>query len=355
MTPPAGGEHSFLQKIYKRESARKRALFFLALSVMSLRSMPPLPHAGEAKQREKQNGLNKHTKQLHKNPKYTLAPPARNGVRGLKIKKRKQKPKNSKSGLDTGGVCYNAFERKRTFLSACFGSLSFIHHKEEKFTMKLKKIASLMLAGVMAVSMLTACGDNTINDNEQNGKPEEPTVADVVSDVKAGIKSWNSDLEITVESSKNMDAAIKKGADLNTDYKKTEQSIVNTLNYVFAQKMTVKDSDFIDTANLVTWLNNASADGTKGYKNGDTAYAYAVVPVTNTAFDKNAGDMIGYALRDLKNIVPSKTDNSSNALDYKNLNVDYTMYVTAQDATMANNSVVTYVIAVLKADYSARV
>ena len=221
--------------------------------------------------------------------------------------------------------------------------------------MKLKKIASLMLAGVMAVSMLTACGGNTINDNEQNSKPEEPTVADVVSDVKAGIKSWNSDLEITVESSKNMDAAIKKGADLNTDYKKVEEKIVNTLNYVFAQKMTVADSDFIDTANLVTWLNNASADGTKGYKNGDTAYAYAVVPVTNTAFDKNAGDMIGYALRDLKNIVPSKTDNSSNALDYKNLNVDYTMYVTAQDATMANNSVVTYVIAVLKADYSARV
>src|SRR5699024_6001022 len=29
-----------------------------------------------------------------------------------KVTKRKQKPKNSKSGLDTGGVCYNAFERK---------------------------------------------------------------------------------------------------------------------------------------------------------------------------------------------------------------------------------------------------
>ncbi len=221
--------------------------------------------------------------------------------------------------------------------------------------MKLKKIASLMLAGVMAVSMLTACGGSTTNDNEQNNKPEEPTVADVVSDVKAGIKSWNSDLEITVESSKNMDAAIKKGADLNTNYKTTEENIVNTLNYVFAQKMTVANSDFIDNTGVVTWLNNANSDGNKGYKDGDTAYAFAVVPVTNTAFDKNAGDMIGYALRDLKNIVPTKTDNASNALSYENLNVDYTMYVTAQDATMANNSVVTYVIAVLKADYSARV
>ena len=43
--------------------------------------------------------------------------------------------------------------------------------------MKLKKIASLALAGVMAVSMLTACGGNTINDNEQNNKPEEPTAS----------------------------------------------------------------------------------------------------------------------------------------------------------------------------------
>ena len=39
--------------------------------------------------------------------------------------------------------------------------------------MKLKKIASLALAGVMAVSMLTACGGNTIDDTQ---KPEEPNV-----------------------------------------------------------------------------------------------------------------------------------------------------------------------------------
>ena len=41
--------------------------------------------------------------------------------------------------------------------------------------MKLKKIASLMLAGVMAVSMLTACGDNisddTNGDNDTNTTP----------------------------------------------------------------------------------------------------------------------------------------------------------------------------------------
>ena len=39
--------------------------------------------------------------------------------------------------------------------------------------MKLKKIASLALAGIMAVSMLTACGDNGTNDE---GKGEGETV-----------------------------------------------------------------------------------------------------------------------------------------------------------------------------------
>ena len=38
---------------------------------------------------------------------------------------------------------------------------------------------------------------------------------------------------------------------------------------------------------------------------------------------------------------------------YDHMNVGYTMYVTSEDAVMANNSTVTYVIAVLKADYSA--
>ena len=40
--------------------------------------------------------------------------------------------------------------------------------------MKLKKIASLALAGVMAISMLTACGGNTIS--EQPQQPQKPTV-----------------------------------------------------------------------------------------------------------------------------------------------------------------------------------
>ena len=52
--------------------------------------------------------------------------------------------------------------------------------------MKLKKIASLMLAGVMAVSMLAGC--NTAGtDPEQPNQPEDPVVAGGIS---AGVESY---------------------------------------------------------------------------------------------------------------------------------------------------------------------
>ena len=42
--------------------------------------------------------------------------------------------------------------------------------------MKLKKIASLMLAGIMAVSMLAGCKGNAVNENPGE-QPEEPTTS----------------------------------------------------------------------------------------------------------------------------------------------------------------------------------
>ena len=218
--------------------------------------------------------------------------------------------------------------------------------------MKLKKIASLALAGIMAVSMLTAC--DTTSNNQPN-VPEEPTANDVVSAVEAGIKSWNSDLEITVKSSNNMDAAIEKVFDTYTNFKVDEDVIVDALNTVFGLKpfpnggMHSAFSDFVDVSNVVPHLNNND----KTYFAGDTAWAYTVVPVNKVAFDTEAGDKIGHALDDLQNVVESSSNAGAGKYEY--MNVDYTLYVTAEDATMANNNVDSYVIAVLKADYSARV
>ena len=76
--------------------------------------------------------------------------------------------------------------------------------------MKLKKIASLMLAGVMAVSMLTACGDNTVNDPEQPNKPVEPTPAGYSSVLGDALVAENVvNRKVHMQDSNDLNAALK--------------------------------------------------------------------------------------------------------------------------------------------------
>ena len=76
--------------------------------------------------------------------------------------------------------------------------------------MKLKKFASLLLAGVMAVSMLTACGDNTVNDPEQPNQPVEPTPAGYSSVLGDALVAQNVvNRKVHMQDSKDLNAALK--------------------------------------------------------------------------------------------------------------------------------------------------
>ena len=232
--------------------------------------------------------------------------------------------------------------------------------------MKLKKIASLALAGVMAVSMLTACGDTV---SEQPTQPEQPTTTTgVVSAVEAGIKSWNSSLKIDVKSSSNMDAAIEKVFDTNTDWKTLNGTVVSTLDYVFGLDHgfawyydggylplaeNYGNASFVANDKVIKLLKNTDVHSNYYIEDGDTIWSYAIVEVTKANGDANvaAGNVIGEALQSLSNTVAIRSTDNNGLYTY--MNVDYTMYVTSEDAVKANNSTVDYVIAVLKADYSA--
>ena len=79
--------------------------------------------------------------------------------------------------------------------------------------MKLKKIASLALAGVMAVSMLTACGEANNNDNTQ--KPTEPDVTPATgySDTFEGRLGSVAGSKISMSDSNELDSALKAAMD----------------------------------------------------------------------------------------------------------------------------------------------
>ena len=96
--------------------------------------------------------------------------------------------------------------------------------------MKLKKIASLALAGVMAVSMLAGCATT-----KPETKPEDPTETSSISkEVGALIKNVPS--YVTFEDSTSLDAALKKAVQY--------AGVMNVMpNYVWNDTLTNVDLD----------------------------------------------------------------------------------------------------------------
>ena len=209
--------------------------------------------------------------------------------------------------------------------------------------MKLKKIASLMLAGIMAVSMLAGCKSGSADNGNAGSSSSQPTTTGVVAAVDAGIKSWNKGLTVSVESSKNMDAAIADLFKKSENKKVSDAEIVKVLNDVFGSNM----KNNVNGA-LLTSTNFTSAPAI----NDANRYRFVIIPVTKANGDVNtyAGNIIGAGISELglKNVVDDDTG-------AKKVDVDYTLYVTAEQATMADNSVGTYVIGVMVAEYSEHI
>ena len=209
--------------------------------------------------------------------------------------------------------------------------------------MKLKKIASLMLAGIMAVSMLAGCKSGSADNGNAGSSSSQPTTTGVVAAVDAGIKSWNQGLTVSVESSKNMDAAIADLFKKSENKKVSDAEIVKVLNDVFGSNM----KNNVNGA-LLTSTNFTSAPAI----NDANRYRFVIIPVTKANGDVNtyAGNIIGAGISGLglKNVVDDDTG-------AKKVDVDYTLYVTAEQATMADNSVGTYVIGVMVAEYSEHI
>ena len=216
--------------------------------------------------------------------------------------------------------------------------------------MKLKKIASLMLAGIMAVSMLAACGEgNNINKNPGSSS-SEPTVANVVSAVEGGIKRHNPNLTITVKSSPTLDQRIEKLFATASDYKDNEGVIVEHLKDVFGiadRDLNVGYADFMD-ADVAAYI--ADHGSTKD-DDRDTLWGYAYIKVTNDddAF-VTAGNVIGKAFADAG--FSNKIDEIGATDVLKGYAVNYTLYVCGDETVTFNGDTNSYVVAVLKASYS---
>lgn len=163
--------------------------------------------------------------------------------------------------------------------------------KEDLFAMKLKKIASLALAGVMAVSMLAGCNGGTSN----NGTPDDDggdvvvTTSPVVKAVNDGQTSGNV-VKINFTDDSKLNTALQKAVEVyGTDAMPGQIKTAITNNTGLEMKSAdVKDLQYIDNddnvdknkvndygflSNLIKYENISTKDGKKGDLNGKV-YTY---------------------------------------------------------------------------------
>ena len=217
--------------------------------------------------------------------------------------------------------------------------------------MKLKKIASLMLAGVMAASMLAGC-NTASNGNDQPTQPEEPTTSNVVAAIQNGIDSHNPNLKVTVKNSNMFDQRMDKIFDTASAHKDDSGFIALNIKDVFNisdNDFNEDNSDFMSNADVLPIIASAG----NGTRKGETIWAYTLIKVTNDNGNPyvTAGDKIGeaFAAEKLSNKFADKSEDND-VLAY--LCADNTLYVYGGQTAQPNNDVETYVVAVLEADYS---
>ena len=204
--------------------------------------------------------------------------------------------------------------------------------------MKLKKIASLALAGIMAVSMLTACGEGTGN-GDSGSSSSQPTTASVVSTVKNAIADKNGDLVITVEENTALNNAMKKFNEDNSNiYPQVDEATVrdDVLDDLFTNMG--DNHKLLDSAKMTDFMSDlTTAD--------KTYWRYAIVSngagASADSVQTLAANAVAESMKDLQNVVVNTTSKDT-------VNIDYTMYVYEGSMVTNDNKTEPYVVVVLK-------
>ena len=200
--------------------------------------------------------------------------------------------------------------------------------------MKLKKIASLMLAGIMAVSMLTACGSKTVNDGENNNGTVVVPTSSIVTAVNNGQDATNK-VKIEFTSDASLDAALAKAVDAIGEYPiglNAQMVRLTGMEYGFDDMLGDKDSVH---NTLITM------DGNKMER-------FEAFPLMSTFADKAAAEKA--AAKYIDEEIVSKLDDTTltgkTQYNTKYADLAYTGSVSMVSAT-ANDGTVNYYVAVV--------
>ena len=183
--------------------------------------------------------------------------------------------------------------------------------------MKLKKIASLMLAGIMAVSMLAACGEGK-KDDSSSSSSENPVASSFTEAVLAEASKATRD-NVSVDSDDTMDKAVEWAAK-NNDYNTARGDLfmLPATSALVVDANTVMDDMAGYTATeLENWsfVNNTSDETfwmmyIVDAKRGDDWIAKELAEKLNDACDDATQDNCEYTVRIAKANVSTNKDAS---------------------------------------------
>ena len=221
--------------------------------------------------------------------------------------------------------------------------------------MKLKKIASLMLAGVMAVSMLAGCsGNSTIDDNNtDNDNQGDVSTSSVVSAIDDAIKTY-SDATVEVKESAFLNTRLESLTE-NWSYQElTNYDLVEkNLQSIFGKKMAelsiMKDKDLVEIAR----------DGEKWYYDIVTVDKVSgttpLVKAANQIAPKLAGLKDEYICSELTGWKGHGWGNHGSVMVDVSYTADYTMYVSQVTSTKTGDTALPVFIVVLQAKAAQKV
>ena len=210
--------------------------------------------------------------------------------------------------------------------------------------MKLKKIASLMLAGIMAVSMLAGCKGNTISE-QPNEQPEEPTTSGYSAVFEDAMDpDVIADGKITMSDNADLTARLNKAiGNLSADtiddfYNGGSQQVV--LHFA--------DGAAYEDLKVIADLMDAENDGTTQAFGGDagmladmddvtTAKTVTLLYAVNSAVDANeAVEQVARRLDKKIGDLPINNDQQQNATT-ESVHFVYTGSVSVASKTLASD------------------
>ena len=205
--------------------------------------------------------------------------------------------------------------------------------------MKLKKIASMMLAGVMAVSMLTACGGNTTDDTQ---KPEEPNVTPSTSasaQTLVNNMSKEAQNKVTAVSNGDLDAALKSAVEdyfSNADVVKYGQVFEI---YPYGYGVNPSDARRTDIGEALVKNLNAYDDEIGNLNNigfkADARTAVEVYGVNGSVTDKDVLEQLGHkitqSVENLKTEDTTKYDNATHVQQYFDYDYEVSVSIVTAD------------------------